>query len=191
MCYCQSLTCMSCWTAGSCKNVHYSLYAFFCTNDFGYFGQGRGTLSNVPCLQKQWIFQLISCPSPPRHYFCPDIILVLFYKHRGTCEMPNYVSRDKIIPLGYTDFNKWWYRKKNYVLLTAHLSIILVNNQLDAQFFSVYVYFDTLHVSSNHVLISEESIVTIHLAYVTLCRWPSGMQVWMEHPHLHTRRSPT
>jgi hypothetical protein len=31
--------------------------------------------------------------------------------------------------------------------------IILVNNQHDAHFFSVYVYFDTLHVSSNHVLI--------------------------------------
>ena len=27
------------------------------------------------------------------------------------------------------------------------------NNQLDAQFFSVYVYFDTLQVSSNHMLI--------------------------------------
>ena len=40
-----------------------------------------------------------------------------------------------------------------YVLLTVHLGIILVNNQLEAQFFSVYVYFDTLHVSSNHVLI--------------------------------------
>jgi len=37
--------------------------------------------------------------------------------------------------------------------LTAHLGIILVINQLDAQFFSVYVYFDTLHVSSKHVLI--------------------------------------
>ena len=34
-----------------------------------------------------------------------------------------------------------------------HLSIILVNNQLDAHFFAVYVYFDTLHVSSNYVLI--------------------------------------
>ena len=30
---------------------------------------------------------------------------------------------------------------------------VLVNNQLDAQSFSVYVYFNTLHVSSNHVLI--------------------------------------
>ena len=40
-----------------------------------------------------------------------------------------------------------------YVLLTVHLGISLVNNQLDAQFFSVYVYFDTLRVASNHVLI--------------------------------------
>ena len=30
---------------------------------------------------------------------------------------------------------------------------LLVNNQLDAQLFSVYVYFEILHVSSNHVLI--------------------------------------
>jgi len=38
-------------------------------------------------------------------------------------------------------------------------------------------------------------IVSIrHLVYVTVCRWPSGMQVWVElpfHPNLHTRRSPT
>jgi len=40
-----------------------------------------------------------------------------------------------------------------YVLLTVHLGIILVNNQLDAQFFFVYVYFNSLHVSSTPVLI--------------------------------------
>jgi len=39
-----------------------------------------------------------------------------------------------------------------YVLLTVHLGIILVSNQLDAQFF-LYVYFCSLHVSSNPVLI--------------------------------------
>jgi len=42
---------------------------------------------------------------------------------------------------------------------------------------------------------SGELIVSIrHLVYVILCRWPSGMQVWMElqfHSNLHTRRSPT
>ena len=43
---------------------------------------------------------------------------------------------------------------------------------------------------------SGELIVSMrHLLYVTLFRWPSGVQVWMElmdfHPNLHTRRSPT
>jgi len=39
-----------------------------------------------------------------------------------------------------------------YVLLTVHIGIIFVNNQLDAQFF-MYVDFYSLHVSGNHVLI--------------------------------------
>ena len=43
--------------------------------------------------------------------------------------------------------------EKFYLLLNARLGIILVNNELDANLFSIYVYFDTLHVSSNHVLI--------------------------------------
>jgi len=38
-----------------------------------------------------------------------------------------------------------------YVLLTVHLAIIFVNNQLDAQFFFVYVYFYFLHVLGSHV----------------------------------------
>jgi len=40
---------------------------------------------------------------------------------------------------------------------------------------------------------SGELIVSIrHMVYVTLCRWPSGMQVCLEfHPNLHTRRSST
>ena len=40
-----------------------------------------------------------------------------------------------------------------YVLLTVHVGIILFNDQLDAQFFFVYVYFNSLHVSSIQVLI--------------------------------------
>jgi hypothetical protein len=35
-----------------------------------------------------------------------------------------------------------------YVLLTLHFGIILVNNLIDAQFFSVYVYSDNLQVTS-------------------------------------------
>jgi len=45
-------------------------------------------------------------------------------------------------------------RRCFYVLLTVqHLGIILVNNQLEAQLFFVYVYFSSLHVSSTPGLI--------------------------------------
>jgi hypothetical protein len=68
-----------------------------------------------------------------------------------------------------------------YVLLTVHLGIILVNNQLDAQHFFLYVYFNSLHVSNTHVLIIRRINLTIrHLVYVTLCRCLSGVQVWVE-----------
>ena len=40
-----------------------------------------------------------------------------------------------------------------YVMLTLDLGIILFNDQLDAKFFFVYVYFNSLHVSSIQVLI--------------------------------------
>jgi hypothetical protein len=39
-----------------------------------------------------------------------------------------------------------------YVLLKVqNLGIIFVNNQLDAKFFFMYVYFYSLHVSGSHV----------------------------------------
>jgi len=78
--------------------------------------------------------------------------------------------------------------KTFYVLLTVQPGMILVNNQLDAQFFT-YVYLYSLHVSISHVPIVRRIIVSVrHLVYVTLYRWPSGMQ---EHMLLHTRRSST
>ena len=40
-----------------------------------------------------------------------------------------------------------------YVLLTMHLGIFLFNYQPDVQFFFVYVYLNSLHVSSIQVLI--------------------------------------
>jgi len=62
------------------------------------------------------------------------------------------------------------------VFLTVHPSMILVNNQLDAQFF-VYVYFYSLHVSGSLVPIIRGIIVSMrHLVYVIPCRWSSGMQ---------------
>ena len=51
------------------------------------------------------------------------------------------------------------------------LEVVLVNKQLDAQFFFMYVYFYSLHVSGSHVPIIRRIIVSIrHLVYVTLCR---------------------
>jgi hypothetical protein len=38
-----------------------------------------------------------------------------------------------------------------YDLLTVHLGIIFVNNQLHAQLFFIYAYFYSLHVSDSHV----------------------------------------
>jgi len=53
--------------------------------------------------------------------------------------------------------------------LTVHPGIILVNNQLDAQFFIMHVYFYSLHVSGSYVPIIRRIIVSMrHLIYVTL-----------------------
>ena len=77
---------------------------------------------------------------------------------------------------------------RGWKVMTARASLqfntmILVHNQLDAQFF-VYVYFYSLHVSDSHVpIIRIFSVSLRHLVYVTLCRRLSGMQ---EHMLLHT-----
>ena len=59
---------------------------------------------------------------------------------------------------------------KFYILLTVYLGAILVNNQLH-ELFNVFIYFTSLHVSSNPVLIIRKLTVSIqHLVYITLCR---------------------
>ena len=56
-----------------------------------------------------------------------------------------------------------------YVLLTVHLGIILVNNQLNAQFF-MYVYcFYSLHVSGSHVPNIRRIIVLMRYQSMSLC----------------------
>jgi hypothetical protein len=77
----------------------------------------------------------------------------------------------------------------------CHLGIILVNNQLDAQLF-FYMFISILYLfRATSCSSSGESIVSIkHMMYVTLCKWPSSVQVGKEMqrlPDLHTRRSPT
>jgi hypothetical protein len=77
-----------------------------------------------------------------------------------------------------------------YVMLTVLLRIILVNDQLDAQFF-FYMFISIPYMfRANSFSSSGESILSIqHLVCVTPCRWPSRMQVGKELPDLHTRRS--
>ena len=71
------------------------------------------------------------------------------------------------------------------------LGTIRVNNQLKTHFFNVFIsllyMFRATQCSS-----PGESIVSIHhLVYITLCRWPSGMQVREFLSDLHIRRSPS
>ena len=68
-----------------------------------------------------------------------------------------------------------------YVLLTVHLGIILVNNQFDAEFFSVYVYFDTLHVSSNRVLIIRRINFINTTSGICQMYWYNGVSWWLAH----------
>jgi hypothetical protein len=72
------------------------------------------------------------------------------------------------------------------ILVTVHLGIILINNQLDAQFL-LYIFISILYMfRANLCSSSGEPILSIHLVYVTLCRWPSGVQVGKELPEWHT-----
>ena len=62
-------------------------------------------------------------------------------------------SKQKIVAFYYTGCpfircTQLYEKFKNIFLF-----LIFVNSQPEAQFFPIYVYFDTLHVSSNHVLI--------------------------------------
>jgi hypothetical protein len=61
----------------------------------------------------------------------------------------------------------------------VHLGIILVNDQLDAQFFFFYMFISILYMfRATSCSSSGESVVSIQrLVYVTLCKWPSSMQV--------------
>ena len=63
------------------------------------------------------------------------------------------------------------------------LITVFVNSQLDAQFFFLYLFIPFLHMfRATKCWSSGKSIVPIRpLVYVTVCRWPCGMQVWMEY----------
>ena len=68
------------------------------------------------------------------------------------------------------------------ILLTVHLSITLVNDQLEVKLsYFIIRYYRPLHVSRNVVLIIRRSNCTNTTSgIVTLCKWPSGVQVERE-----------
>ena len=67
-----------------------------------------------------------------------------------------------------------------YVLLTVHLGTIFVNKQLEAQFFFMYVYFFSLHVSGSHVpIIRRINYINTTYGICHSCGWPSSVQVWI------------
>ena len=81
----------------------------------------------------------------------------------------------------------------NHIKHSADTQNVLVINQLDTQFFFLYVYFNSLHVSSNPVLIirtvnciNKTSGMSLCVGDRLVCR--SGRNFL---PDLHTRRSPT
>jgi len=66
--------------------------------------------------------------------------------------------------------------------------LILVNDQIEAQFFFRICLFQiSLHVSSTYVIIIRR-INYINMTsgiYTTLCKWPSGMRTCILEGHLH------
>ena len=77
-----------------------------------------------------------------------------------------------------------------YILVTVRLGMIPVNNQLDAQF-PLYMFISILYMFRAALCSSSgDSTVSIqHVVYVSLCGWPSGVQVGKTctpDGHLHT-----
>ena len=72
------------------------------------------------------------------------------------------------------------------IFTTRISTVIFVNNHLDAQFF-LYLFIPILYMfRATKCSSSEESFVSMRLlVYVTLCRWPRGMQVPSK-PACHT-----
>ena len=68
------------------------------------------------------------------------------------------------------------------VLLTVHLSITLVNDQLDAQllYFIIRLLQSSTCFEQRHAHHQEVSCTNTASGIVTLCKWPSDMQVEKE-----------
>ena len=122
---------------------------------------------------------------PSRSIRCAIFIIHCCYMFR-----PQAMAIFKELQTSYTNaayvVGKWWNVHTDFcnVLLTVHLITVFVNNQLDAQFFFLYLFTTILYMfRATTCSSSGVSFVSIRsLVCVTLCRWPCGM---------HTTRSPT
>jgi hypothetical protein len=76
------------------------------------------------------------------------------------------------------------------VLLTVHLSITLVNDQLDAQllYFIIRLLQSSTCFEQRHAHHQEVSCTNTASGIVTLCKWPSSMQVSTCIPDSHLQR---
>jgi len=67
----------------------------------------------------------------------------------------------------------------------------LVNDQLDAHFFSTYLFQFSTCFEQPRAHHQENQLYKYNIWYMSLCRWPFGVQVGKELSDLHTKRSPT
>jgi hypothetical protein len=121
-------------------------------------------------------------PPPLPSFFIPSLIQSI---NLGDFEKP--VERDCYI-MSVCPY-RTWRCPPDRLLRKFYICIILVNDQLDIQFFFSYMFIPNLYMFRAHMCPSSgELIVSIrHLVYVTLYRWPFSLQVWVEPKH--TRRS--
>ena len=105
------------------------------------------------------------CKCSPRYYIV-ICVLIRYYPHVHT-QVIYFTVHLRLSAI------KFPYQTK--------LSIILINNQLDVQFL-LYLFISILYMFRATLCSSSgETIVSIqNLVYVTLCRWPSSMQVGKE-----------
>jgi len=110
-----------------------------------------------------------------------NIIAKLFKAQKHRCVPPDVTYKN----LHFFHCSNWIFvirhRPFFYVLLTVHPGSILVNNQSDAQllsctFIPILYMFRTLLCSSS----VKSTVLIWYPVYVTLRRWPSIVQVWME-----------
>jgi hypothetical protein len=96
------------------------------------------------------------------------------------CEHIGCLSKSLALQYVHCSYKRWESASLFILRISwiVTLSSIPINNQLDTQFL-LYIFISILYMFRATLCSSSgESILSIqHLVYVTLCRWPSGMQV--------------